>query len=104
MLVIIEDGYDLVPIIDASLEVSLVDRSKSFLQKLSKKKGLDSSKLLVTVGSAKTEIHKAARDNEVDLIVIGTHGRHGIAMLLGSTANAILHGAPCDILSVKIME
>ena len=37
-----------------------------------------------------------------DLIVVGSHGRHGIALLLGSTANGVLHGAPCDVLAVRV--
>ena len=35
-------------------------------------------------------------------LVVGSHGRHGLALLLGSTANAVLHGAPCDVLAVRI--
>jgi universal stress protein A len=35
-------------------------------------------------------------------IVIGTHGQKGLQLLLGSTANAVLHGAGCDVLSVRI--
>ncbi|HCB13498.1 MAG TPA: universal stress protein, partial [Gammaproteobacteria bacterium] len=27
---------------------------------------------------------------------------HGLSLLLGSTANAVLHGAPCDVLAVRI--
>ena len=45
-----------------------------------------------------------ARQQGVDLIVIGGHGRHGLALLLGSTANAVLHGAPCDGLAVRIRD
>ncbi|MEO2178254.1 MAG: universal stress protein, partial [bacterium] len=30
------------------------------------------------------------------------HGRHGLALLLGSTANGVLHGAPCDVLAVRV--
>jgi universal stress protein A len=36
------------------------------------------------------------------LIVIGTHGQKGLQLLLGSTANAVLHGAGCDVLAVRI--
>ena len=55
-------------------------------------------------GNPKDEIVGYARDQEVDLIVIGSHGRHGIGLLLGSTANAVLHHAPCDVLAVRIHE
>ena len=37
-----------------------------------------------------------------DLIVLGTHGRHGLGLLLGSTASGVLHGCPCDVLTVRI--
>ncbi len=39
---------------------------------------------------------------EADLIVTGSHGRKGIARLLDSTANSIMHSARCDVLVVKI--
>ena len=35
-------------------------------------------------------------------IVVGSHGRHGLALLLGSTASGVLHGAKCDVLAVRI--
>jgi len=34
--------------------------------------------------------------------VVGSHGRHGLALLLGSTANGVLHGASCDVLAVRV--
>jgi len=49
-----------------------------------------------------TEIHTLANEIGADLIVVGSHGRHGLALLLGSTANGVLHGAPCDVLAVRV--
>jgi universal stress protein A len=43
-----------------------------------------------------------ADESNADLIVLGTHGRSGIRLLLGSTANAVLHGAKQDVLAVRI--
>ena len=37
-----------------------------------------------------------------DLIVIGTHGRHGLGLLLGSTASGVIHGVQCDVLAVRV--
>ena len=41
-------------------------------------------------------------DGPADVIVVGSHGRHGIALLLGSTANGVLHGATTDVLAVRV--
>ena len=43
-------------------------------------------------------------DWSADLIVIGSHGRSGWKLLLGSTANKVLHGSHCDILTVHVGE
>lgn len=56
----------------------------------------------IVVGRAETEIHRFAKDQQVDLVVVGSHGRHGLALLLGSTANSVLHGAACDVLAVRV--
>ena len=53
-------------------------------------------------GRPETEIHALASSIDADLIVVGSHGRHGLALLLGSTANGVLHGAPCDVLAVRV--
>ena len=45
-----------------------------------------------------------AKEQTCDLIVVGSHGRHGLALLLGSTANDVLHGAPCDVLAVRLIK
>ena len=100
--IVVDSTYDLVPVLNADIENSLVDRSKIFLTGLAKKHELDPKNNLVSVGSVKAEIHQAAKENNIDLIVIGSHGRHGVALLLGSTANSVLHGAPCDVLCVKV--
>ncbi|WP_163009288.1 universal stress protein, partial [Pseudomonas viridiflava] len=55
-------------------------------------------------GQPRQEIHQLASKRDCDLIVIGSHGRHGLALLLGSTANDVLHGAPCDVLAVRLKK
>ena len=55
-------------------------------------------------GSTRREILRLAKELDTNLIVIGSHGREGIQRLLGSTANAVLHGAPCDVLAVRIKD
>ena len=38
----------------------------------------------------------------IELIVVGSHGRHGFSLIFGSTSNSVLHGAQCDVLAVRI--
>ncbi len=58
-------------------------------------------KCYLPFGRASTEIKRIAEEQGVDLIVIGTHGQKGLSLLLGSTANAVLHGVTCDVLAVR---
>ena len=57
---------------------------------------------LVRNGNPADEIHKVVKENDIDLIVMGTHGQSGLQLLLGSTANSVLHGISCDVLIVRI--
>lgn len=84
------------------LETQLGEELKQKLEKLGAKFGFSDNRLHILHGSPATEIHRFAREHEIQLIVIGTHGQKGLQLLLGSTANAVLHGACCDVLSVRI--
>lgn len=57
---------------------------------------------VVTVGRPESEIHRLAKEHGVDLVIVGSHGRKGFQLLLGSTANGVLHGTECDVLAVRI--
>ncbi|KRW62005.1 universal stress protein [Pseudomonas sp. TTU2014-080ASC] len=58
----------------------------------------------LTYGQPRQEIHRLAQEQGCDLIIVGSHGRHGLALLLGSTANDVLHSAPCDVLAVRLKK
>jgi glycine betaine transporter len=56
----------------------------------------------VGVGEPAEEIVRLARDEAVDLIVMGTHGRSGLRhVLLGSVAETVMRTAPCPVFTVK---
>jgi nucleotide-binding universal stress UspA family protein len=56
-------------------------------------------------GSPFVEIVRYAREQEIDLIVMGTHGRGPIAhMLIGSVAEKVVRKAPCPVLTVRHPE
>ena len=80
----------------------LMERAEGDLRKLAVAENMPEVKLKVITGVPKVEITAYAKDNDIDLIVVGSHGRHGISLLLGSTANAVLHHANCDVLAVRV--
>lgn len=83
---------------------SLVKDAAAMLQKLPPD-GWENEKPIVRevrVGAAFMEIIDYARENEIELIVIGTHGRSGLMhILMGSVAERIVRKAPCPVLTVK---
>ncbi|TDY00446.1 universal stress protein [Thiohalophilus thiocyanatoxydans] len=97
-----ESSYDLVTSLPADLETTRQAQAEDFLQRKLDDSGLGLTSLRVTAGSIKAEILRVAEEIGADLIMLGTHGRHGVGLLLGSTANSVLHGTPCDVLAVRI--
>jgi universal stress protein A len=80
----------------------LIERATKDLRKLVTEEKLADVNVQVLTGVPKVEITNYARDHHIDVIVIGSHGRHGISLMLGSTANAVLHHAGCDVLAVRV--
>jgi len=85
-------------------EDELVDKVKVRLGDFLKNLDIESAEQVVAIGIPKHEIINIAKEKGVDLIVTGSHGRHGVGLLLGSTANSILHHALCDVLAVKVAD
>ena len=85
-------------------EDALVDMAKIYLENWLKQENLSDCNQLILRGSPKTEIVKAAKDLSVDLIVIGAHNQIGLASLVGSTANAVIHHAQCDVLTTRLLQ
>lgn len=88
----------------AEVEISIREQAEKELSTLADKLGVDKRHQLLEFGSIKNEVLRVATKHKIDLIVTGSHGKHGLALLLGSTAEAILHGAHCDILIVRPKE
>lgn len=93
-------GEALLPTVQ--IESELVDRARTKLAELARDLGLESSKQLVETGSIKAEIIRTAQKLASDLIVLGSRERHGLALLLNFTEDAVLHAAPCDVLAVRL--
>lgn len=82
----------------------LVDDATEHLQALVKKceaARVDASSSVLSGHAARTIVDEAAAP-DVDLIVMGTHGRSGFAhLLLGSVAEKVVRSAPCPVLTVR---
>jgi universal stress protein A len=87
---------------DTDIETRAVERASEWLRELAQRFDIDADGVNVILGRPATEIRQLAEKIGADLIVLGTHGRHGLGLMLGSTANGVLHGAPCDVLAVKV--
>lgn len=60
---------------------------------------------VVVDGHPFVEIVRHAKDNQTDLIIMGTHGRGAIAhMMLGSVTEKVIRKAPCPVLTVRDPE
>ncbi len=86
----------------ATLERKAHEQAKRKLADAGAGLGVPAERQHVCVGNPASEIHRLSEAEGVDLVVMGTHGRHGLGLLLGSTANAVLHGVKCDVLAVRI--
>ncbi len=86
----------------ASLEEEMRKQAVEKLTQLTAQFGISAEATHVKAGHPPSEIRALADDLGADLIVIGTHGRHGLGLLLGSTANGVLHGVQCDVLTVRV--
>ncbi len=102
-LPITDPGYGPIPF-DLDLTQEWLEASKQRLLKLGHELGIPEQRQWLEMGSAKLEIVRVANENNVDLIVVGSHGRHGLALLLGSTANGVLHHALCDVIAIRLQD
>ncbi len=88
-------------------EQELIAASDEMLERLVKTHFDNDPKIIraARTGSPWTEVCRYANENEIDLIVVATHGHTGWRhTLLGGTAERIIQHAPCPVLTVKDPE
>lgn len=87
---------------DSSYE--LLEEEKSRLMQIGNRLDIDPACRWMVWGVPGQEIVRIAEQEHIDLIVVGSHGRHGLALLLGSTASSVLHHAKCDVMAVRLQD
>ncbi len=96
-------GYEIVPIVPVSNEAEVIAHAREKLNILLEKYALKTQSIHIDSAlSTRRGILDYVESHPADLIVIGRHTRHGLASLLGATADDILPSVECDVLVVKL--
>jgi universal stress protein A len=93
-------GESLMP--TAQIEDELIKRSREKLGDLIARLALPRCTGRVEAGNTKAGILRVADEEQVDLIVLGSRERHGLAILVNFTEDTVLHAAHCDVLAVRL--
>jgi len=93
-----------IPVDLSDVQSQLEQQARERLAKLAQEINVPTEDQHIVLGQPANEMHRMARESDVDLIIVGSHGRHGLALIFGSTSNSVLHGAQCDVLAVRINE
>jgi universal stress protein A len=93
-------GETLMPTVQ--IEEDLEQRAKLKLSELSARLKPSRVSTRVETGNKKTEILRVAKEEAVDLIVLGSRVRHGLGILVNFTEDTVLHAAHCDVLAVRL--
>ena len=90
-----------------NIENEMRKKGNEELEKLANEeiKGIVKWQIMVETGKPFSEINRIAKDKEIDLIIIATHGHSGIEhVLFGSTAEKVVRRAPCPVLTIRSPE
>ena len=98
-----DTSYGTVIALDQIAPDELLEAEKIKFMELGDQLAIDVVNRWMVWGIPTQEIINIADQEQVDLIIVGSHGRHGLALLLGSTANSVLHHAKCDVMAVRLI-
>jgi universal stress protein A len=93
-------GESLMPTVQ--IEDELMNRSRAKVEEFIARLGLTNTTGRVEAGNTKSEILRVAEEEKVDLIILGSRERHGLAILVNFTEDTVLHAAHCDVLAVRL--
>lgn len=91
-----------IPMDFSGIQEEIHQQATAQLQRFAQSNGIDEAHQHIVLGKPEVEIHAKAEEIGANLIVVGSHGRHGLGLLMGSTANGVLHGATRDVLAVRV--
>lgn len=85
----------------AELQKPSKEEAIAVLQTLGEALNVPESQQFVAIGTVSDEIIKKVQSLNCDLIIVGSHRENAFQQFLGSSANATVHKAPCDVLTIR---
>lgn len=83
-------------------EELLRKEGSAYMEQLVRPLGFTGNTQKILIGPTTESVVEYTKQNGGELLVMGRHERHGLKLLLGSTAGGLLHHAPCDILALDL--
>lgn len=84
----------------AEFDMPLREDAVAVMQVIADSLGLAEDQLIVEIGSIKSHILNKIKELHCDLMIVGKHSPDALHHLLGSTAHAVSHHAPCHVLTL----
>lgn len=97
-----DTGYGTVIPLTEDSGYDLLEAEKAGLMQIGDQLGIAQTNRWLIWGTPKQEVVRLAEQEQIDLIIVGSHGRHGLSLLLGSTANSVLHYSKCDVMAIRL--
>jgi len=93
-----------IPLDTVDLTNELLEIEKKKFKQICDQLNIDPARRWLIWGEPQHEITQTASQEKIDLIIVGSHGRHGLAILVGSTAKGVLYHANCDVLAIHLRD
>jgi len=90
------------PIDDSQVQTQIDSYAQKSLDDFVESLSIKVNHSLLESGKTSSTIRKSADDLNCDLIVVGSHGRHGLSLIFGSHSSGVIHGATCDVMAIRV--
>lgn len=96
--------YGTVIPLDTQISYPMLETERQKLNEIGDKFEINPDCRWLIWGEPRQEITHIAEQEKIDLIIVGSRSRHGLALLLDSTASKVLYHAKCDVLAVRLQD